>query len=101
MTKKEIKELAKKVLIKIDDEDCEMINNDWKLILAQLKIIDSIAGVDDLKPMNYPRDLVSDLNSLRNDDNTSFVSHKADILHNSEFHNDDYFKNRGVINYEN
>ncbi len=99
MTKEEIKIIAQKVLINIDDEDCETIISDWNLISEQLKIIDSIDGVDDVEPMNYPCDLQNDLSSLRNDD-VSFVSNKQDILNNSEFHDEDYFKNKGVINYD-
>ncbi len=98
MTKSEIKDLAKKVLINIDDEDCEAIIHDWELISAQLKIIDSIHGVSDLKPMNYPRDLTNDMSVLREDDSEICVLNKENILSNSKFHDNNYFKNKGVIN---
>ncbi len=99
MTNEELKILASHVLIELDDYECQKINKHWDLISSQLVIIKKIKNLDNVKPMNYPGDLANKFSSMREDCGTN-VSQRQDLLKNSKFHDEVYFKINGVIKNE-
>ena len=79
-TKEMINDYADKLLIGLNDEECNTLIEEFDVIKENMDIIASIPGIRDVKPMSYPTEYK--ISSLR-EDTYSRVILTNDVIKNS------------------
>lgn len=63
-----LKEAADKSMLKLDESDYSSLLSDFEIILQQLDLMSKIDGLDELEPMVFPFEIIT--NELREDNPT-------------------------------
>ena len=80
VTKDVLKKTANNLMFDMTDEEYEQLVEDFEVVLKQIKIFESIEGIDDVEPMTFPYDVTNDY--LREDEVTT-PENRDDILRNA------------------
>ena len=80
VTKDVLKKTANNLMFDMTDEEYEQLVEDFEVILKQIKIFESIEGIDDIEPMTFPYDVTNDY--LREDEVTA-PENRDNILRNA------------------
>ena len=80
VTKDVLKKTANNLMFDMTDEEYEQLVEDFEVVLKQIKIFESIDGIDDVEPMTFPYDVTNDY--LREDEVTA-PENRDNILRNA------------------
>ena len=67
ITRDVLDKLAKKLMLKMNEEEYQTLESEFDIILKQMEYIDKIDGIENVNPMTFPFDLELDDNDLRED----------------------------------
>ncbi len=81
ITKELLQDCAHRLLFDMTDEQYEVLQNEFDIILKQMDIIGSLKGIDAVSPMTFPFDVIVDY--LREDDEVKTIS-KEEALRNAK-----------------
>ncbi len=81
ITKELLQDCAHRLLFDMTDEQYEVLQNEFDIILKQMDIIGSLKGIDAVSPMTFPFDVTVDY--LREDDEVKTIS-KEEALRNAK-----------------
>lgn len=81
ITKELLQDCAHRLLFDMTDEQYEVLQNEFDIILKQMNIIGSLEGIDQVSPMTFPFDVTVDY--LREDDVVETIT-KEDALRNAK-----------------
>lgn len=81
ITKELLQDCAHRLLFDMTDEQYEVLQNEFDIILKQMEIIGSLKGIDAVSPMTFPFDVIVDY--LREDDEIKTIS-KEEALRNAK-----------------
>ncbi len=54
MDKRELENLAKKLMFTMDESEYETLSSEFEIILKQMDLIGKIAGIKEVEPLIYP-----------------------------------------------
>ena len=80
VTKDVLKKTANNLMFDMTDAEYDQLVKDFDVILKQIKILESIEGIDGVEPMTFPFDVTN--NYLR-DDEANSPENREDILRNA------------------
>lgn len=52
--KEVLKDASLRLMFKMEDEEYDLLENEFKIILKQLSLMDNVKGIDDVEPMVFP-----------------------------------------------
>lgn len=81
ITKELLQDCAHRLLFDMTDEQYEVLQNEFDIILKQMNIIGSLEGIDQVSPMTFPFDVTVDY--LREDDVVETIT-KEEALRNAK-----------------
>lgn len=81
ITKELLQDCAHRLLFDMTDEQYEVLQNEFDIILKQMNIIGSLEGIDQVSPMTFPFDVTVDY--LREDDMVETIT-KEEALRNAK-----------------
>lgn len=80
VTKDVLKKTANNLMFDMTDEEYEQLVEDFEVVLKQIKIFESIEGIDDVEPMIFPYDVT---NVYLREDEVTTPENRDDILRNA------------------
>ena len=80
VTKDVLKKTANNLMFDMTDAEYDQLVKDFDIILKQIKILESIEGIDEVEPMTFPFDVTNDY--LR-EDKVTVPENREDILRNA------------------
>ena len=80
VTKDVLKKTANNLMFDMTDAEYDQLVKDFDVILKQIKIFESIEGIDEVEPMTFPFDVTNDY--LR-EDKVTVPENREDILRNA------------------
>ena len=86
LDKENMKGYAKKLMFEINDEECDILQKEFQVILKQIDLIEKIDGIRDVEPIAFP--FITYKSRLRDDEAEESLDIE-DVLKNSEssYHN--------------
>ncbi len=81
ITKEVLEDAASRLMFEMSDEQYDTLENEFKIIIKQMKLIGEIEGVDEADAMTFPFDVTTDY--LREDVAETPLS-KEEVLSNAK-----------------
>lgn len=85
ISKERIQDLAGKLLIKLDDEGCKRLQDEFRIIIKHMDIIEKMENINEVKPLPYPFVVPVSLRDdviLENRTHEEILANCKDILNN-------------------
>lgn len=94
VTKEDLQKYANKLMFKMNDEELETLEEEFKIILKQMEVIDTFECIDKVEPMRFP--FVTGETRLREDVIKESLT-VSEVLSNTPFQMQDQVKVPKVV----
>ena len=87
ITRDKLEEYAKKLMFEMNEEEYKTLEDEFKVILKQMDLIDNIKDIEGVSPMTFPFDLELDDRCLRGDNYNNEITFDDMKINVKEYEN--------------